>query len=127
MPPPCSSPGGVPLHPPGVADHARFVCALPPSPGRCGPCKMILPTLQQWAEELEGRCDIVKFNCNKANKELGVKVGRPTALLPWLQRHSDCDKHRDSSCRWWGSWSALGASRAAFGAASPLPALTLVV
>ena len=36
---------------------------------------MILPTLQQWAEELEGRCDIVKFNCNKANKELGVKVG----------------------------------------------------
>lgn len=35
---------------------------------------MILPTLQQWAEELEGRCDIVKFNCNKANKELGVKV-----------------------------------------------------
>ena len=41
---------------------------------RCGPCKMILPTLQQWAEELEGRCDIVKFNCNKANKELGVKV-----------------------------------------------------
>ncbi|PRW05787.1 thioredoxin F- chloroplastic-like [Chlorella sorokiniana] len=50
----------------------------------CGPCKMILPTLQQWAEELEGRCDIVKFNCNKANKELGVKLGikvAPTFLL----------------------------------------------
>lgn len=44
---------------------------------------MILPTLQQWAEELEGRCDIVKFNCNKANKELGVKVGaghRPSGV-----------------------------------------------
>ena len=40
----------------------------------CGPCKMILPTLQQWAEELEASVTIVKFNCNKHNKELGVAV-----------------------------------------------------
>ena len=35
---------------------------------------MILPTLQEWAEELEGRAQIVKFNCNKNNKELGIAV-----------------------------------------------------
>ncbi|KAL4423146.1 hypothetical protein ABPG77_007799 [Micractinium sp. CCAP 211/92] len=50
----------------------------------CGPCKMILPTLVQWAEELEGRVEIIKFNCNKYNKELGIALGikvAPTFLL----------------------------------------------
>lgn len=50
----------------------------------CGPCKMILPTLVQWSEELEGKVEIVKFNCNKYNKELGVALGikvAPTFLL----------------------------------------------
>lgn len=36
---------------------------------------MILPTLVQWAEELEGRVEIIKFNCNKYNKELGIALG----------------------------------------------------
>lgn len=36
---------------------------------------MILPTLVQWSEELEGKVEIVKFNCNKYNKELGVALG----------------------------------------------------
>lgn len=50
----------------------------------CGPCKMILPTLMQWAEELEGKVEIVKFNCNKHNKDLGISLGikvAPTFLL----------------------------------------------
>jgi hypothetical protein len=38
---------------------------------------MILPTLQQWAEELEDKIQIVKFNCNKHNKDLGISVRRP--------------------------------------------------
>jgi thioredoxin 1 len=45
---------------------------------------MILPTLQQWAEELEEKVEIVKFNCNKHNKELGIALGikvAPTFLL----------------------------------------------
>jgi thiol-disulfide isomerase/thioredoxin len=43
---------------------------------------MILPTLQQWAEELEEKVEIVKFNCNKHNKELGIAVSRLPAPLP---------------------------------------------
>ena len=51
---------------------------------RCGPCKMILPQLEVMAKEMEGRAHIVKFNCNKYNKELGISLGikvAPTFLL----------------------------------------------
>ncbi len=51
---------------------------------RCGPCKMILPQLVVMAREMEGRAHIVKFNCNKYNKELGISLGikvAPTFLL----------------------------------------------
>lgn len=51
---------------------------------RCGPCKLILPQLVEMAEELKGRAHIVKFNCNKYNKELGISLGikvAPTFLL----------------------------------------------
>eukprot|EP00798_Chlamydomonas_sp_ICE-L_P015252 gene15252-21334_t len=49
----------------------------------CGPCKLIYPELVKLAEE---RTDIkiVKFNCNKYNKDLGVKLKirvAPTFLL----------------------------------------------
>ncbi|KAI3431259.1 hypothetical protein D9Q98_004322 [Chlorella vulgaris] len=50
----------------------------------CGPCKMILPTLVEWSEELSDKIEIVKFNCNKHNKDLGVSLGikvAPTFLL----------------------------------------------
>jgi thiol-disulfide isomerase/thioredoxin len=51
---------------------------------RCGPCKVMLPLLEELAEELSGKADIVKFNCNAKNKELGktlnVKVA-PTFHL----------------------------------------------
>lgn len=50
----------------------------------CGPCKMIMPTLQQWAVELEDKVEIVKFNCNKHNKDLGIELGikvAPTFLI----------------------------------------------
>ena len=36
---------------------------------------MMLPKLVAMAEELRGRCHIVKFNCNKYNKELGQSLG----------------------------------------------------
>lgn len=42
---------------------------------RCGPCKLMLPLLEQMAVDLEGKVDIVKFNCNKKNKELGQSLG----------------------------------------------------
>ena len=51
---------------------------------RCGPCKLILPQLVDMAKEMEGRVHIVKFNCNKYNKELGISLGikvAPTFLL----------------------------------------------
>ena len=64
-------------HLPAVpTNHARTHSHDPPA-RRCGPCKMILPTLQQWAEELEDQIQIVKFNCNKHNKDLGISVRRP--------------------------------------------------
>jgi thioredoxin 1 len=50
----------------------------------CGPCKVMLPLLEELAEELSDKIDIVKFNCNAKNKELGktlnVKVA-PTFHL----------------------------------------------
>jgi hypothetical protein len=56
----------------------------------CGPCKMIYPQLCQMAEELAPQnVEFVKFECNKNNKELGMKV--------W----------RCGLCRWervWGGW-----------------------
>ena len=50
----------------------------------CGPCKMIYPSLVELSKELEPEARIVKFNCNKANKELGVELKikvAPTFLL----------------------------------------------
>ncbi|KAG1673533.1 hypothetical protein FOA52_003833 [Chlamydomonas sp. UWO 241] len=40
----------------------------------CGPCKMIMPDLIAYSAELEPKGRIVKFNCNKANKTLGVEL-----------------------------------------------------
>ena len=51
----------------------------------CGPCKMIKPTLVEWAEELAGKVDIVKFNCNKYNKDLGIEV-RERGRGAWRER-----------------------------------------
>jgi thioredoxin 1 len=45
---------------------------------------MILPQLVEMAEELKDRARIVKFNCNKYNKDLGISLGikvAPTFLL----------------------------------------------
>lgn len=41
---------------------------------RCGPCKVMLPLLEDLAQDLKGKADIVKFNCNAKNKELGKKL-----------------------------------------------------
>jgi hypothetical protein len=42
---------------------------------------MILPTLVEWSEELSDKIEIVKFNCNKHNKDLGVSVSRHSVAL----------------------------------------------
>lgn len=50
----------------------------------CGPCKLIMPTLEQWHAEMEGKVVMTKFNCNKANKALGMSLGikvAPTFIL----------------------------------------------
>lgn len=52
----------------------------------CGPCKMIYPSLVKLDIELseKGTGKIVKFNCNKYNKDLGVQLKikvAPTFLL----------------------------------------------
>jgi len=50
----------------------------------CGPCKLILPDLVAYSEELGEKGCVVKFNCNKYNKELGVKLNikvAPTFLI----------------------------------------------
>ena len=36
---------------------------------------MMVPLLEEFNQELEDKADIVKFNCNKENKELGVTLG----------------------------------------------------
>lgn len=42
--------------------------------GRCGPCKLIQPTLVEWANEFAGEVELVRFECKKENKEIGSKV-----------------------------------------------------
>lgn len=42
---------------------------------RCGPCKLIYPQLVTLSAELAPAAQIVKFNCNQANKELGKALG----------------------------------------------------
>ena len=53
---------------------------------RCGPCKLMLPLLEQLAVELAGKAEIVKFNCNKHNKELGQSLGIKVAPTFHLYR-----------------------------------------
>lgn len=35
----------------------------------------MVPLLEEFNQELEDKADVVKFNCNKENKELGVTLG----------------------------------------------------
>lgn len=50
----------------------------------CGPCKLIYPTLLEMKDDLAGKVTFYKFNCNKANKQIGqvlnIKVA-PTFLI----------------------------------------------
>lgn len=50
----------------------------------CGPCKLMKPTLCDWAEELEGTVSFRKFEASKKNapvgKELGIK-SVPTLIV----------------------------------------------
>lgn len=50
----------------------------------CGPCKLMKPTLCDWAEELQGKASFRKFEASKKNapvgKELGIK-SVPTLIV----------------------------------------------
>ncbi len=46
----------------------------------------MVPILEELARELKGRAEIVKFNCNKNNKELGVSLGIKVAPTFHLYR-----------------------------------------
>ena len=48
----------------------------------------MLPMLEKMAVELEGKADIVKFNCNKRNKELGQSLGIKVAPTFHLYREN---------------------------------------
>jgi len=41
----------------------------------CGPCKLMKPTLCDWAEELDGKVYFRKFEASKKNAPLGKEVG----------------------------------------------------
>lgn len=41
----------------------------------CGPCKLIKPTLCDWAEEWEGKVHFRKFEASKENAPVGKQVG----------------------------------------------------
>jgi thioredoxin 1 len=50
---------------------------------------MILPQLVEMAEELKDRARIVKFNCNKYNKDLGISLGIKVAPTFLLYKHGE--------------------------------------
>ena len=57
---------------------------------RCGPCKLILPQLVDLQAELgESKVRIVKFNCNKDNKELGQSLNIRVAPTFHLYKRSE--------------------------------------
>lgn len=55
----------------------------------CGPCKVMLPLLEELAEELSGKADIVKFNCNAKNKELGKSLNVKVAPTFHLYKNNN--------------------------------------
>ena len=56
---------------------------------RCGPCKVMLPLLVKLQEE-QPDIKVYKLNCNKKNKELGVKLG--VKVAPTFQLYKNKNK-----------------------------------
>ena len=56
---------------------------------RCGPCKVMLPHLEQMAGELGDSVRVVKFNCSKENKDLGKQLGIRVAPTFHLYKKSE--------------------------------------
>lgn len=54
----------------------------------CGPCKVMMPLILELADELEGKVNFVKFNCNAYNKELGVGLGIKVAPTFFLYKNN---------------------------------------
>ena len=53
----------------------------------------MVPLLEELARELEGRVEVVKFNCNKNNKELGISLGIKVAPTFHLYRAEKQVRH----------------------------------
>jgi len=56
---------------------------------RCGPCKVMLPLLVKLQEE-QSDIKVYKLNCNKKNKELGVKLN--VKVAPTFQLYKNKNK-----------------------------------
>ena len=56
---------------------------------RCGPCKVMLPMLVKLQEE-QPDIKVYKLNCNKKNKELGVKLN--VKVAPTFQLYKNSNK-----------------------------------
>lgn len=69
---------------------------------RCGPCKLIYPELVKLSAELSPAAQIVKFNCNQANKELAKTLGIKVAPTFHVYKVSqDCmTKYRMQTADW---------------------------
>ena len=74
----------------------------------CGPCKLIKPTLCDWAEEFSGKVNFRKFEASKENAEVGKKV-RGIGVIEWwlwLSPQGDTAKFLNGNipnpmfCRW---------------------------
>ncbi|KAL6779783.1 TRXF1 [Auxenochlorella protothecoides x Auxenochlorella symbiontica] len=55
----------------------------------CGPCKLIQPTLVEWANEFAGEVELVRFECKKENKEIGSKLGIKVAPTFFLYKKGE--------------------------------------
>lgn len=56
---------------------------------RCGPCKVMLPLLVKLQEE-QPDIKVYKLNCNKKNKELGMKLN--VKVAPTFQLYKNSNK-----------------------------------
>lgn len=64
---------------------------------RCGPCKVMLPYLVK-LQEANPDIKIYKLNCNKKNKELGMKLNVKVAPTFQLYKNSKKVSYRVVTC-----------------------------
>ena len=68
---------------------------------RCGPCKVMLPKLEEMAQELKEEVDIVKVNCNAANKSIGKELNIRVAPTFHLYKNNNKVSIQGMKLWWW--------------------------